>query len=103
MRKDLDNLTAAEMQAMMADMKQVLERRVKQDLGTLRAEIDTKLKAARYSLDEVYSARMKYKADRKLPKYADPANPPLSWSGRGRLPGWLQDRSSGLRPPSYFI
>lgn len=78
------------------------------DLEELRADVDRQLasldhrrkaearkaaeEAARkfgFSLDDLYG---KPKAVKGNPaKYANPANPRQTWSGRGRQPGWIKE------------
>lgn len=103
MRKDLESLSADQLEALMADVKQVWQKRVQKDLAELRSEIDAKLKAAGYSLEDVYAARFKYKTERRQAKYADPDDPKLTWSGRGRVPGWLQARLDSGEPLDRFL
>jgi DNA-binding protein H-NS len=103
MSKDLDKLTAAELQTFMADVKQIWQKRVQKDLAELRSEIDAKLKSAGYSLEDVYAARFKHKAERRQARYADPEDGKLSWSGRGRVPGWLQARLDSGEPLDRFL
>ena len=44
-----------------------------------------------FSLDEILSAKGGAKG---LPKYANPASPDQTWTGRGRQPAWVKDALS---------
>jgi DNA-binding protein H-NS len=41
-----------------------------------------------FSLEEIMSEKSGSKG---LPKYANPANPDQTWTGRGRQPAWVKD------------
>jgi DNA-binding protein H-NS len=41
-----------------------------------------------FSLDEILSEKSGSKG---MPKYANPANPDQTWTGRGRQPGWVKE------------
>jgi len=41
-----------------------------------------------FSLDEILNEKSGSKG---LPKYANPANPDQTWTGRGRQPGWVKE------------
>jgi DNA-binding protein H-NS len=44
-----------------------------------------------FSLDEILAAKGGAKG---LPKYANPASPDQTWTGRGRQPGWVKEALS---------
>ena len=56
----------------------------------LKAEIEGKLKTEGFSAAEVLGAKIKPKPQSLPAKYADPVEQTLTWSGKGRMPGWLQ-------------
>jgi DNA-binding protein H-NS len=41
-----------------------------------------------FSLDEILGGKASGKG---LPRYANPAQPDQTWTGRGRQPGWVKD------------
>ena len=41
-----------------------------------------------FTLEEILSEKSGSKG---LPKYANPANPDQTWTGRGRQPGWVKE------------
>lgn len=66
------------------------ERKARKDA---KAELKRKAEAMGFSIEELFGAE-KTKAAGKTakgaPKYADPANPGRTWTGRGRRPGWVE-------------
>lgn len=89
-------------------VKQTAAERIKK-LDSERAQIlDEALGRARETVAELNSLGLKYdlvdgatpqkkargmrKGSTVEPKYRDPENPSLTWTGRGRMPKWLQER-----------
>lgn len=44
-----------------------------------------------FSLDEIVGGAAKGPKTKSAPKYANPADPSQTWTGRGRQPGWIKD------------
>lgn len=103
MRKDLQTLSAADLEDLIREAEHLRDEKVRQDKAALRSEIDAKLKAAGYSLQDVFAARLKPKSEPLPVKYADPDDDQHTWSGRGRMPGWLQDRIDGGQRLDEFL
>lgn len=71
------------------------------------AELDEKAREMGYSLAELL-AMQGAKAPRKralaAPKYANPANPADTWTGRGRKPRWfIEGLAAGRAPEEMAI
>jgi DNA-binding protein H-NS len=76
------------------------ERRKKEAL----VELEEKAKTLGFSLAELTGATAKRKRAPAAPKYANPANPSETWSGRGRKPKWFtQALASGVSPDTLAI
>lgn len=76
------------------------ERRKKEAL----VELEEKAKTLGFSLAELTGATAKRKRAPAAPKYANPANPSETWSGRGRKPKWFtQALASGVSPDALAI
>ena len=76
------------------------ERRKKEAL----VELEEKAKTLGFSLAELTGAATKRKRAPAAPKYANPANPSETWSGRGRKPKWFtQALASGVSPDALAI
>ncbi len=91
MKIDLKKLSGAE-------LEELIEQAQK-ELKTVRArEKNEALKAAKaaaakfgFSLDDLAGGSTKAKGSKSAPKYANPADPSQTWSGRGRKPQWVHD------------
>ena len=91
MTLDLDKLDIKGLDALIAraeTAKQQLRERRRQ---ALKAEFERRSASEGFTLDEIVAT--KAKASRTA-KYVHPDDPSLTWSGLGRIPGWLR-RLSG--------
>ncbi len=56
----------------------------------LRKKITDMIKDEGYTFEDVFGGRRKTRRTGKVPpKYANPANPAETWSGRGKHPRWF--------------
>lgn len=89
MKIDLTKLTDKELEKLRADVDKALKTRGTQRLADARKAAEAAAKKYGYVLgDLVGTAR---KAKKSAPKYRNPADPSMTWTGRGRQPGWLKD------------
>ena len=96
---DLSNLNIDQLKDLLKKVPAEIKRRTEEASSAARDAAIEKLKAiARehgYSLEELAGTKKPRKAAsgaRKpvAPKYANPANPSETWTGRGRKPLWVQ-------------
>lgn len=70
----------------------------------LKSELEQRLKDEGFSSVEVLGAKIKPKPQPLPAKYADPDDAALTWSGKGRMPGWLQAKlNAGARIEDFII
>lgn len=55
------------------------------------AELEAKARELGFSLQELLEAAPARKRSASAPKYANPANPADTWTGRGRKPRWFSE------------
>lgn len=99
---DLSKLSAAELDAVMAEAakhKKALHRR---QLGAARKQVTQYAKSLGYTIDELFGGRKAAGKSRKgskvAVKYRNPANPEQTWSGRGKRPNWFKEAlARGIR------
>jgi DNA-binding protein H-NS len=92
---ELQLLSVQELDALIARASaQRAETRERRRLA-LKDEIEGKLKAEGFTAYEVLGAKVKPKPQALPVRYADPAAPEQTWSGKGRTPGWLQAKIDG--------
>lgn len=103
MSGDLTQLSVAELDALIRTAQDVREQARERRRQELKAEIEAKLKQEGFLACEVLGAKLKPKAEPLPAKYAAPDEPGLTWSGRGRMPGWLQGRIDKGEPLERFL
>lgn len=92
---DLKNLTPKELQALIANASAHMQEARVAHVRAIKDKIDALLSHAGLHLDEIYPWRGKKVAGKKgktgsvAPKYRDPSDPSVTWSGRGRQPAWF--------------
>lgn len=92
---DLKNLTPKELQALIANASAHMNEARLAHVRAIKEKIDALLSHAGLSLDDIYPSRGKKVAGKKgktgsvAPKYRDPSDPSVTWSGRGRQPAWF--------------
>lgn len=68
------------------------------------AELEEKAREMGFSLSELTGASVPRKRAPASAKYANPANPSETWSGRGRKPRWFDAAlKSGKRPDDLTV
>ncbi len=96
---DISKLSYKELRDLMEQTEEEVESRKEQAIKDLRAEFNQKLNDAGFSIRELYpdvfkataassSAPVKSKQSTP-PKYRNPINPEETWTGRGRVIGWV--------------
>ncbi|RQR79147.1 H-NS histone family protein [Burkholderia sp. Bp9012] len=95
MDKNLDGLSAKQLQDLIKDAESRLSEARIQEVQKTRAHIDDILSKSGLSLSEVYPETMgkvKVRAKRAgagVPKYRHPTDPTKTWSGQGKKPNWF--------------
>jgi len=87
---NLDDLSFEELKSLQNDVAVALYNFEKRKKAEALAEIKSLAHAKGFSLDDLLGGEAtKAKRAPAVAKYADPANPDNTWSGRGRKPKWL--------------
>lgn len=91
MRKiELGSLSLPELRQLQAAIPAELQKREESEKKALLEEIRQIAKSKGYSLDDLLVGGKSLQAKQKLPPaYRHPTDSKLTWSGRGRQPGWL--------------
>lgn len=97
MAADLDNLTIAELEQLIADAQARIEKKREEAVAQARADIERIAASTGYSLQDLLGMgkpRPRSSSGRGrtvAQKYRNPRDPSQSWSGRGKRPRWLQE------------
>lgn len=92
---DLTSMSMSELKSLERKVARAVEKVETRDRKNALAALEAKAREMGYSLDELTAenatlGRGKGKARTKgVPKYANPADPSQTWTGRGRRPAWV--------------
>ena len=109
---DLETLSPKELQALIAEAQSKMKAAHANMIQDVRKKMDALLHISGLTLAEVYPARGGKKSTggkgskgAVAPKYRDPSDASLTWSGRGRQPAWFADalKRRGVTAESLLI
>ena len=90
---DLKHFSPKELEALIANASAHMHEARTAHVRAIKDKIEALLSHSGLSLDDIYPSRGKKTAKGKTgsvaPKYRDPADPSVTWSGRGRQPLWF--------------
>lgn len=101
---DLNSLSLKELKDLQGQVTRAIanfeDRKKKQAL----AELEEKAREMGYSLAELTGTSATRKRAPATAKFANPANPADTWSGRGRKPRWFADAlAAGKKPEDMAV
>jgi DNA-binding protein H-NS len=104
MSNDLNTLSLKELKDLQSQVAKAIagfeDRKKKEAL----AELEEKAREMGFSLAELTGISVTRKRSPAVAKYANPANPSDTWSGRGRKPRWFDAAlKSGKKPDDLAI
>ena len=88
MSLDLDSMTKEELQKLRKETERKLKDYDQRRRAEARAEAEKAVKEYGYSLEELVGAS-KRSGSKSVPRYRHPENASITWTGRGRKPGWV--------------
>ena len=90
---DLKHLSPKELEALIANASAHMHEARTAHVRAVKDKIEALLRQSGLSLDDIYPSRGKKTAKGKTgsvaPKYRDPSDPSVTWTGRGRQPLWF--------------
>lgn len=96
---DLNSLSLKELKDLQTQVAKAIngyeDRRKKEAL----AELEERARAMGFSLAELTGLAPSHKRAPTVAKYANPANPADTWSGRGRKPRWYAEALAAGKSP----
>lgn len=92
MAADLGTMSLEELQAHQREVEAAIKGYEKKRRADALAAVRETARAHGYTLEELMGAKPAAKAATKgAAKYANPADPSQTWTGRGRQPGWVKE------------
>lgn len=117
MTTDLKTMTRKQLEKLLKDVKLALQNAKARDLRDAKKAAQKAAAEFGFSLDELETdqkpklkstksakAKVKKAAVKAAPKYADPADPTRTWTGKGRQPNWFRAAvENGAAPETMLI
>ena len=89
MKMELESYSLKELKKIRNDVEKAITSFEHRKLAEARSELSTKASELGYSLDDLLGVVAARKRTPAKPKYRHPAQPDLTWTGRGRAPLWM--------------
>lgn len=86
---DLDTLSLAELKKLHKDVGKAIDTYEDRELRAAAAEAEALLRERGFTLQQIVQMGVTKPKSKVAPKYANPADPSQTWTGRGRKPLWV--------------
>lgn len=86
---DIDSMSLDELKALQKQVARAIDGYKERQRQKALAELDAKAQEMGFSLNELMGAKKARKGG--IPKYRHPADPSVTWTGKGRRPDWIKD------------
>ena len=102
---DLNTMTLADLKQLQKDVQRTIEGYSERKKQEAVLALEAKAQEFGFSLADLMGVKKKRKSSASSgPKYRHPENPEVTWSGRGRRPGWFMDAlAAGTKPETLAI
>lgn len=93
---DLNAMSIQDLTILAKDVEKAIEKKSADNLKQARVAAEAAAKKYGLSLSEVLGTTKtpKAKSNKLPPKFRHPENPDVTWSGKGRQPGWYREAIS---------
>ena len=89
---DLNKIPLSELIRIQEELPKAINKARKSEKKDLRKKIESLAAESGFTLEELLGKKKPQKKRAKVkPKYANPDNTTITWTGRGRMPLWVQD------------
>lgn len=106
MNIDLATMSHKELETLAEDVEKAMKDAHERDRAAARKAAENAAAEYGFSLDEIVpgAAGKKSKGTKAAAKYANPADPSQTWTGKGRQPNWYRDLvEKGTSPDDLLI
>lgn len=95
MAKAIEKMSLEELESHRKEVEAAIKDYEKRRKADALAAVRATAKEHGFTLEELLGAKVAPKSGSKgLPKYANPADPSQTWTGRGRQPNWVKEALS---------
>jgi DNA-binding protein H-NS len=93
-RKNLENMSYAELAKMQADIERLKIEKQNTERAAVKEKLVETAKAAGFDIHELFGKSRRGTGTVAV-KYRDPKSPENTWTGRGRMPRWMAAATKG--------
>lgn len=86
---DLSEMSLQELKALERDVTKAIKTFEDRQLAKARAELQEHARRLGFNLETVLEAKPQARRSLSKPKYRNPDDPEVTWTGRGRKPRWF--------------
>jgi DNA-binding protein H-NS len=91
LQPDLENLSLKELRALHKDVEKAIATFEARKKSEARLKLEEMARDLGFTLSELAEQTAAKSRKPAVPRYANPANPAQTWTGRGRKPHWVID------------
>lgn len=88
---DLENLSLAELKKLHKNITKAIDTYEEREMKAAAADAEALLRERGFTLAQILEMGVTKPRAKVAPKYANPADPSQTWTGRGRKPHWVSD------------
>lgn len=100
---NLNEMSLADLKALQNDVARAIDTFEKRRKAEAVSALETAAKEMGFSLAELMGQQPGRQRSAAAPKYANPADPSDTWSGRGRQPHWFRDALTAGRSEADLL
>lgn len=101
---DLNGMSLAELKKLQKNISKAIDGYSDRKKLEAKSALEAHAQELGFTLAELVGGKKMRKSSVPMPKYQHPANPEITWSGRGRKPGWFKDViAAGKTPESMEV
>ncbi|WP_395793953.1 H-NS family nucleoid-associated regulatory protein [Aquimonas sp.] len=101
---DISNLTPQQLDELIARASEAKRNLHKQRISDVRKKLIQLAKEEGYTIDELFGKGAKGSKGSVSAKYANPADPSQTWTGRGKRPNWFKNAlAAGASEASLLV
>ena len=91
---NLEQMSLADLKVLQKDIEKAIKTFEARKLAEARAALEEKARELGVSLEAILGSKPSRVSSSAAPKYRNPENASLTWSGRGRTPKWIADHEA---------
>ena len=101
---DLSSMSLSDLRKLQKDVQRAIDGFADRKKQEAVSALEAKVQELGFSLSDLIGGKKARKKSDTSPKYRHPENPDVTWSGRGRKPGWFSAAlAAGTKPEALAV